>query len=341
VIGNLPYSVGTPILQRVWRSGTPRFVGMLQREVVDRLAAAPRSKSYGRLTIEGALYGTIELYRTVPSSAFHPAPEVESRIFAFQRREGPMPVRSVDRLERTVATLFSARRKQLGNLVGRLLPGGIEPDEVAAAAEWPETWRTQRPEELGPEALARREERRTLLDAVRNARGLHEKAAAEAAAQQSKLAEFIAALPPPSAGQALHTGFAALRGKMSLPTTGSIEVGFGKVVNPRFNTVTIQKGIDIRATPGEPVRSVAPGRVVHSGWFKGYGNLVIVDHGDGYYTLVAHLASMSTAMGEEVAAGSLLGTVGDTGSLKGPYLYFEIRENGRPVDPQLWLAQSP
>ncbi len=155
VIGNLPYSVGTPILQRVWRSGATRFVGMLQREVVDRLSAAPRSKSYGRLTIEAALYGTIEPYRVVPSSAFHPAPEVESRIFAFQRRPGPLPVRSVERLERSVATLFSARRKQLGNLLGRLLPGGIDPDAIAAEALWPEGWRTQRPEELEPEAFFR------------------------------------------------------------------------------------------------------------------------------------------------------------------------------------------
>jgi septal ring factor EnvC (AmiA/AmiB activator) len=191
------------------------------------------------------------------------------------------------------------------------------------------------------DALARREERRTLLDAVRNARGLHEKAAAEAAEQQAKLAEFIAALPPPRAGQTLHTGFAVLRGRLPYPAGGAIEVGFGKVVNPRFNTVTVQKGVDIRARRGEPVRSVAPGRVVHAGWFKGYGNLVIVDHGDGYHTLVAHLESMSTAMGEEVSAGSLLGAVGDTGSLKGPYLYFEVREKGRPVDPRLWLAPGP
>lgn len=155
VVGNLPYSVGTPLLQKVWRSGAPRFVGMLQREVVDRLAAAPRSKTYGRLTIEAALYGTVEQYRIVPSSAFHPAPEVESRLFAFQRRPGPLPVRSVERLERTVATLFSARRKQLGNLLGRVLPGGIDPDEIAAAAQWPETWRTSRPEELDPDSFFR------------------------------------------------------------------------------------------------------------------------------------------------------------------------------------------
>jgi septal ring factor EnvC (AmiA/AmiB activator) len=117
-----------------------------------------------------------------------------------------------------------------------------------------------------------------------------------------------------------------------------VTVGFGRVLNPRFKTVTVQNGIDIGAPAGAPVRAVAAGRVVHAGWFKGYGNLVIVDHGEGYHTLFAHLGAMQTAMGEEVDAGHALGTVGDSGSLKGPYLYFELRERGRPVDPRPWLS---
>ncbi|HET9597628.1 MAG TPA: peptidoglycan DD-metalloendopeptidase family protein, partial [Anaeromyxobacteraceae bacterium] len=185
-------------------------------------------------------------------------------------------------------------------------------------------------------AAARREEHRTLLAAIRGARSLHERAALEVGGQEAKLAEFVAALPPSTSG-AQHTGFPLLRGRLPHPVAGTVEVGFGRVVNPRFNTITVQKGLDIRAPAGADVRAVAPGRVVHAGWFKGYGNIVILDHGDGYHTLVAHLASMSTAMGEEVEPGVLLGTVGDTGSLKGTYLYFEIREKGRPVDPRAWL----
>ncbi len=190
-------------------------------------------------------------------------------------------------------------------------------------------------------AEARRDGRRALLASVRGERQLHERAAAEADGQSRKLAEFIAALPPPRTGEVPYKGFAQLRGKLPSPASGAIEVAFGKVVNPRFRTVTVQKGIDIAAARGEAVRAVAPGRVVHAGWFKGYGNLVIVDHGDGYHTLVAHLESMSTAAGEDVTAGALLGTVGDTGSLKGPYLYFEVRENGKPLDPGAWLARGP
>jgi septal ring factor EnvC (AmiA/AmiB activator) len=193
-------------------------------------------------------------------------------------------------------------------------------------------------EDRKAQAEARREERETLLAALRSARVFHERAAVEASAQSRKLAEFVATLPPPRTG-GTAAGFGVRRGKLPMPASGPITVGFGKVVNPKFNTVTVQNGVDVEAPAGSPVRAVAPGRVVHAGWFKGYGNLVIVDHGEGYHTLVAHLAAMRTAMGEEVEAGDVLGTVGDSGSLKGPYLYFEIREKGRPVDPKPWLGR--
>jgi septal ring factor EnvC (AmiA/AmiB activator) len=119
---------------------------------------------------------------------------------------------------------------------------------------------------------------------------------------------------------------------------GPVAVGFGRVVDARFRTVTVQNGVDIAARRGDAVRAVARGRVVHAGWFKGYGNLVIVDHGDGFHTLVAHLDTMTAAGGEDVEAGTLLGTAGDTGSTRGVFLYFEIREKGRPVDPRAWLS---
>jgi septal ring factor EnvC (AmiA/AmiB activator) len=192
--------------------------------------------------------------------------------------------------------------------------------------------------ELREQAQARREERETLLAALRTARGFHERAAAEAATQARALAAFVSTLPVRGEVRSAGGSFASRKGTLHLPAPGTITVGFGKVVNPRFNTVTVQHGLDVGAPAGAPVVAVAPGRVVHAGWFKGYGNLLIVDHGDGYHTLVAHLASMRTAMGEDVEAGDLLGSVGDSGSLKGPYLYFELREKGRPIDPRPWLA---
>lgn len=191
--------------------------------------------------------------------------------------------------------------------------------------------------EAREDAAARREERAALLAALRIARGLHERAAAEAGVQAARLGELVATLAPPRRGP--PASFAALRGRLPLPVRGTITVGFGRVVDARFGTETVQSGLDIRAPAGAPVRAVAPGRVAHAGWFKGYGNIVILDHGGGYHTLVAHLATMRAAVGEEVDAGAELGSVGDSGSLKGPYLYFELREHGHPVDPAPWLAR--
>lgn len=133
------------------------------------------------------------------------------------------------------------------------------------------------------------------------------------------------------------SGFRAKKGHLVFPTAGVVEVLFGNVVNPRFNTVTVQKGIDIRAKAGNAVFSVASGTVVHSGWLKGYGNLLIIDHGSGYHSLMAHLAQSDVSVGAEVEEGDTVGWVGDTGSVKGAYLYFEIRKNGEAVDPLPWL----
>ncbi len=137
---------------------------------------------------------------------------------------------------------------------------------------------------------------------------------------------------------AATSGFRSRKGHLPLPVlNGLVEVGFGKVVNPRFNTVTVQKGIDIRAGLGAKVLSVGVGTVAFSGWLKGYGNLVIVDHGDGYHSLYAHLAHSLVEAGNEVEEGEEIAAVGDTGSLKGAFLYFEIRKQGQAIDPAPWI----
>ena len=133
-------------------------------------------------------------------------------------------------------------------------------------------------------------------------------------------------------------GFSALRGKLPFPVKGKILSSFGKNENPKFNTFTVQKGVEIEASPGAGIRAVYDGRVLYSDWFKGYGKILIIDHGEGYYTLSGHASSLLKAVGEEVRAGDVVALVGDTGSLKGPCLYFEIRQRGKPLDPLEWLA---
>ena len=133
--------------------------------------------------------------------------------------------------------------------------------------------------------------------------------------------------------------FAERRGALEWPVRGAaMSLGFGAVIDPMLGTTTRRKGWDLIAEAGTPVIAVHSGRVVFAGWYKGYGNVVIVDHGDGFHTLMAHLSSISKATGESLDSGDVVGAVGDTGSLKGPYLYFEIRRKGRAVNPANWLA---
>jgi 16S rRNA (adenine1518-N6/adenine1519-N6)-dimethyltransferase len=153
VVGNLPYSVATPILVRLFERRAPRIVFLIQREVAERLAAAPGSKRYGRLTLLAKLYGEVELYRTVAASSFSPEPEVQSRLGVHIARQGRLPVSSVPTFERVVRALFSSRRKQLGNLLPRLAGPPRDADALAREAGWPTEWATLRPEDLPPEAF--------------------------------------------------------------------------------------------------------------------------------------------------------------------------------------------
>jgi septal ring factor EnvC (AmiA/AmiB activator) len=175
-----------------------------------------------------------------------------------------------------------------------------------------------------------------LLSTVNAEQGRMSRVIAELEASEKELATMVGELQPAGAA----SGFRARKGHLPFPTKGLVEVGFGKVVNPRFNTVTVQKGIDLRAGEGAEVTAVAEGTVVYAGWLKGYGNLVIIDHGGTYHSLYAHLANAQVEVGTVVEEGVVIGQVGDTGSLKGAYLYFEIRKGGQAIDPQPWLKQE-
>jgi murein hydrolase activator len=131
--------------------------------------------------------------------------------------------------------------------------------------------------------------------------------------------------------------FAQLRGKLPWPAVGPLVSTFGRQEHPRFHTVTFNRGIEIGAPEGKDIAAVADGTVIYADWFKGYGRLLILDHGGGYFTLYAHAAEILAKAGESVSRGQVIGRVGDTGSLEGPQLYFELRHKGKPQDPVAWL----
>jgi septal ring factor EnvC (AmiA/AmiB activator) len=131
--------------------------------------------------------------------------------------------------------------------------------------------------------------------------------------------------------------FERLKGRLPWPAAGPLISTFGRQEHPRFRTVTFNRGIEIAAPEGKDIVAVAEGTVIYADWFKGYGRLIILDHGGGYFTLYAHASEILAAAGEAVARGQAIGRVGDTGSLEGPQLYFELRHKGKPQDPLVWL----
>jgi septal ring factor EnvC (AmiA/AmiB activator) len=131
--------------------------------------------------------------------------------------------------------------------------------------------------------------------------------------------------------------FERLKGKLPWPAPGSLSSTFGRQEHPRFRTVTFNRGIEIAAPEGKDITAVAEGAVIYADWFKGYGRLIILDHGGGYFTLYAHASTITVRPGDGVAPGQVIGKVGDTGSLEGPQLYFELRHKGKPQDPVAWL----
>lgn len=132
-------------------------------------------------------------------------------------------------------------------------------------------------------------------------------------------------------------GFASQKGRMSLPVRGQVIETFGKHKHPEFNSYTFSKGLSISAGSGTDIHSIYEGTVIYADYFKGYGNMIIVDHGGGYFSLYAHAAKILKRVGAEVARNEVLATVGDLDSSKGPLLYFEIRYQGKPVDPAGWV----
>ena len=126
------------------------------------------------------------------------------------------------------------------------------------------------------------------------------------------------------------TEFETAKGSLPWPLRGKIIAGFGSQVHPRYKTRTSNLGIDIQADSAASVQAVAAGRVAYADQFMGYGNLVIVDHGGGFYSLYSNLDEMTARVGSELTAGAKIGTVAD-------YLHFEIRKDGKPVNPLDWL----
>jgi len=126
-------------------------------------------------------------------------------------------------------------------------------------------------------------------------------------------------------------------GSFIRPVPGRITSSYGYRIHPIYGTRKLHAGVDMTASSGTPIKAADSGRIILASWYGGYGNAVIIDHGDGLATLYAHQSSLAVSYGDRVSAGEVIGYVGNTGLSTGAHLHFEVRVNGSPVDPVPYL----
>jgi septal ring factor EnvC (AmiA/AmiB activator) len=181
--------------------------------------------------------------------------------------------------------------------------------------------------------LSERRERRRVLERVSADIRKNRKEIRVLRADETRLARLVEAI-----GQTgLISGkesFSALRGRLRLPVRGELTGRFGA---PRGAAGTDAKGVFIRAPEGQPVRAIAGGQVVYADWMRGFGNLLIVDHGESYLSIYANNESLLKELGDAVAPGEPIATTGSSGGNEETGLYFEMRHLGRAFDPLRWV----
>lgn len=136
-----------------------------------------------------------------------------------------------------------------------------------------------------------------------------------------------------------HQRFKFNRKRLPWPTMGEVVVNFGEQIDRQQGAKVKHQGIDIETAPGSDVFAIADGKVLFANWLRGFGQVVIIEHGDGYHSVMGHLDKIFVPENKNIGTGTKIGEVGNTGSLRGTILYFEIRSQGRPVDPLLWLRK--
>jgi len=185
-----------------------------------------------------------------------------------------------------------------------------------------------------------RQRRLELLRSVRNSNSLAGQYQAETSQARASFSAAVAQQGPSPSAAPKSDGFRGARGSLPWPLRGRILQGWGPYVDPLTRETLQSLGLDIAAPPGTPFRAVYAGTVTRSGYVRGYGQVVMVEHGS-YATLYAHANGLRVSQGQEIAAGDVLGLVGTTGLLdeSEARLHFEIRYNGTPQDPGEWLAR--
>lgn len=175
-----------------------------------------------------------------------------------------------------------------------------------------------------------------MLASVRKERSSYEKMLKDMQEASQKLLDAIKKLEEKDTYTG--RGFRSLKGRLAWPVNGKLLINYGSQKDPQFNMPVFRNGIHIKAD-NSPVSVVHEGKVVYADWFKGYGNLLIINHGEGYHTLYANLSEIFFKVGDIIKDKATIGRVGNSGVLNEPSLYFELRYKGKPLNPLQWLKK--
>jgi septal ring factor EnvC (AmiA/AmiB activator) len=176
-----------------------------------------------------------------------------------------------------------------------------------------------------------------LIATIRREKATHEKMVGELDQVSRHLLDIIRKLEEKETYAG--TGFSSLKGKLSWPVNGKVIIPYGSQRDPQFHTPVFRNGLYIR-TEEDSVKAVYRGKVVFADWFKGFGNLLIINHGEGYHTLYANLAEIFFKVGDIIKINDIVGRIGESSILDMPSLYFEVRYKGKPLDPMRWLKKK-
>jgi murein hydrolase activator len=244
-------------------------------------------------------------------------------------------LRSIGRVYRTAAALNRLDRERVQQHERTLQ--SLKQEQDALEAHLKDVSKLQGQALAARAAIDRAVAARTALVAsIDQRRDLNAQLAGELEAAQQRLQGTVAQLG--DTGPSVMLPLPAFRGALPWPAQGIVTGRFGRQTNSRFGTAIARSGIEISVAEGQTVRSVHEGTVAYADQFTGYGNLVIVDHGDSAYSLYGYLSSLEVARGAHINAQAQVGASGRDPS-GNPAVYFELRIDGKPVDPLQWLKK--
>lgn len=325
---------------------TQRELGLLQVEIgktrSDSIHTAQERDSLAALVSRRAIYTYKHLQRDVLKAIL----TSHSVVQMLTRQEYIKRIAAADRRNLLYLDQKNQKLIRLGNeLAERQNEQSVRLERYRKIAQY----KNELIEEGNSEAellKKRRQDRESLLKRIRQDQDLLRTQLADKKLAAQRIESLIKSLEarreslptPPGVTWAPAIPFSQLRGKLNWPTLGRVVSRFGLQRHQKLATVTENPGIEIEAKEGTPVSSVCTGQITKITWLRGYGNTVIMDHHDGYYTVYAHLGQILVREGQIVSGGEMIGRVGQSGSLSGPRLHFEVWAKREKQDPITWLV---